>query len=459
MTAERSRLSNRGRPLSGPLGRRLLAAFVLVALSSVAVLTIAALVATNRGLASVQQAQRQQITQRVAAAAGTAYAEAGNWTGAQLAQAAAVADGAGARLVVLGTDGGMVWPGRGMGSMSGMHTSSGTVMEAPVTAAGQRVGTVRLAFPTRASGGRDVAWSWIGSASLVALIAALLASAYVAGRLARPLVALATATRRFAAGDRTARAAVSAPGELGEVAHAFDTMAEEVVRVERVRRQLAADVAHELRTPLAALQAGLEELRDGLRPADPHRLAALHDQTLRLGRVVEDLADLSAAEAAALSLHPVDVDLAAVARAALAAQQPQLDAAALTVTAELDRPVPVRADPDRLHQAITNLLANATRYCRSGDQVHVRARVEPAGGALLTVADTGPGIPAEELPHAFERLFRGRDARHIAGSGIGLAVVRELISAQGGAVALESPPGGGLTVTIRLPARRPAAAG
>lgn len=459
MTAERSRLSSRGRPLSGPLGRRLLAAFVLVALSSVAMLTIAALVATNRGLASVQQAQRQQVAQRVAAAAGTAYAEAGNWTGAELAPAAAVADGADARLIVLDADGGMVWPGRGMGSMAGMHTSSGTVMEAPVTAAGQRVGTVRLAFPTGTSGGRDVAWSWIGGAALVALVAALLASAYVAGRLARPLVALTTATRRFAAGDRTARAAVSAPGELGEVAHAFDTMAEEVVRVERVRRQLAADVAHELRTPLAALQAGLEELRDGLRPADPHRLATLHDQTLRLGRVVEDLADLSAAEAAALSLHPVDVDLAAVARAALAAQQPRLDAAGLTVTAELDRPVPVRADPDRLHQAITNLLANATRYCRSGDQVHLRARVEPAGGALLTVADTGPGIPAEELPHAFERLFRGRDARHIAGSGIGLAVVRELITAHGGTVTLESPRGGGLTVTIRLPARRPAAAG
>ncbi|MFI7208803.1 sensor histidine kinase [Micromonospora aurantiaca] len=459
MTAERSRLSNRGRPLSGPLGRRLLAAFVLVALSSVAVLTIAALVATNRGLASVQQAQRQQITQRVAAAAGTAYAEAGNWTGAQLAPAAAVADGAGARLVVLDAGGGMVWPGRGAGAMAGMHQSSGNVMDAPVTAAGQRVGTIRLAFPTGTSSGRDVAWSWIGGAALVALVAALLASAYVAGRLARPLVALTTATRRFAAGDRTARAAVSAPGELGEVAHAFDTMAEEVVRAERVRRQLAADVAHELRTPLAALQAGLEELRDGLRPADPHRLATLHDQTLRLGRVVEDLADLSAAEAAALSLHPVDADLAAVARDALAAQQPQLDAAGLTVPAELNRPVPVRADPDRLHQAITNLLANATRYCRSGDQVHLRARVEPAGGALLTVADTGPGIPAEELPHAFERLFRGRDARDIAGSGIGLAVVRELITAHGGVVALESPPGEGLTVTIRLPARSPAAAG
>ncbi|MFR9775764.1 ATP-binding protein [Micromonospora sp. MS34] len=458
MTAEPSQPSSRGRPLAGPLGRRLLAAFVLVALSSVAVLSIAALVATNRGLVSAQQAERQQVAQRVAAAAGAAYAHAGSWTGAELAPAAALADGAGARLVVLEPDGGMVWPGRGMGPMAGMHPGTGTVVEASVTAAGQRVGTVRLTFTAAAASGRGVAWSWIGGAALAALLAALLVSAYVAGRLARPLVTLAAATRRFAAGDRTARAAVSAPGELGEVTRAFDTMAEEVVRAERVRRQLAADVAHELRTPLAALQAGLEELRDGLRPADPQRLAALHDQTLRLGRVVEDLADLSAAEAAVLSLHPVDTDLAAVARAALAAQHPRLAAAGLTVTTDLDRPVPVRADPDRLHQAITNLLANAARYCRPGDRVDLRARVGN-GDALLVVADTGPGIPAEELPHAFERLWRGRDARHIAGSGIGLAVVRELITAHGGAVALDSPPGGGLTVTIRLPARQPSAVG
>ena len=118
-------------------------------------------------------------------------------------------------------------------------------------------------------------------------------------------------------------------------------MADEVVRAETVRRRLAADVAHELRTPLAALQAGLEELRDGLRPSrTPQRLAALHDQALRLGRVVQDLADLSAAESAALSLHPVDTDLADIARAALAAQRPQLDAAGLRVDADLDRTGP-----------------------------------------------------------------------------------------------------------------------
>ncbi|HZN19378.1 MAG TPA: histidine kinase dimerization/phospho-acceptor domain-containing protein [Micromonosporaceae bacterium] len=262
------------RHLRSPLDRRLLAAFVLVALSSVVVLT-----------GSV-----------------------------------------------------MVWPGRGMGP-GGMHSGpGGAVVEAPVLVAGEQVGTVRLAFRTGAAGGRAVAWSWVLGAALVALATALVVSWYVTGRLARPLATLAAAARRFAAGDRSARAGVRGPGELGEVASAFNAMADEVVRAETVRRQVAADVAHELRTPLAGLQAGLEELRDGLREPDPQRLAALHDQALRLGRVVDDLADLSAAEAAALSLRPAGVDLAGIAGAALAAQRPQLDAAGLRVDADLARP-------------------------------------------------------------------------------------------------------------------------
>ncbi|MFY1670295.1 ATP-binding protein [Plantactinospora sp. WMMB334] len=448
------------RPTStGPLGRRLLAAFALVALSSVAVLTVAALVATDRGLARAEQQERQEVAARVATAAGDAYLRSGGWGVADLTAASALAEAADARLVVSDTDGDMVWPGRGRGpGMGGMHgtgTVVGPVVDAAVTAGEQRVGTVRLAFPAGAPGGREVAWSWVAAAAVAALLAALTVSAYVSRRLARPLVVLAATARRFAAGERTARARLRAPGELGEVSRAFDTMADEVVRAETTRGRLAADIAHELRTPLAGLQAGLEELRDGLQPADPARLAALHDQTLRLGRTVQDLTDLSAAESAALSLRPVDTDLAAVAASALAAQRARLDAAGLTVTTDLDTPAPVRADPDRLHQAVANLLANAARYCRPGDTVHLGVRAEERA-AVLEVADTGPGIPADELPHAFERLWRGRDATRIAGTGIGLAVVRELVTAHGGTVAIDSPPG--VTVTLRLPRSLPAGA-
>jgi signal transduction histidine kinase len=200
------------------------------------------------------------------------------------------------------------------------------------------------------------------------------------------------------------------------VAHAFDTMADEVARAETVRRRLAADVPPELRIPLAALQAGLEELRDGLREPDTPRLAALHDQTLRLGRVVADLADLSAAESAALSLHPVDTDLAQVARAALAAQHPQLDSAGLRVDADLATPVPVRADPDRIHQAIANLLANAVRYCRPGDRVTVRARADdhPRCSRSPTPGQAFPPTNSARLRPPLARAARplGRRVRH-----------------------------------------------
>jgi two-component system sensor histidine kinase BaeS len=438
--------------LRSPLGRRLLAAFLLVALSSVVVLTVAALVGTDRGLASVQRGERRQAATRTAEAVASAYTQAGGWSRADLARASGIAEAAGAQLVVRDLQDRIVWPGRGMGpGMGGMHADpAGAGVQAPVLVSGQRVGTVRLVFPAAVAGGRAVAWSWVIGAAVVALAAALLVSGYVAGRLTRPLVALAGTARRFAAGERGVRAAVTGPGELGEVARAFNGLADQVVRAEQVRRALAADVAHELRTPLAALQAGLEELRDGLATADRQRFAALHDQALRLGRVVEDLADLSAAESAALSLHPTDTDLAGIARAALAAQLPQLDAAGLRVEPDVDRAVPVRADPDRLHQAIGNLLANAARYCRPGDRVTVRAY--PRGHtAVLDVADTGPGIPAQDLPHVFDRLWRGRNAGAVSGSGIGLAVVRELVVAQGGTVSAASPAGGGTTLTICLP--------
>ncbi|MGA5302514.1 HAMP domain-containing sensor histidine kinase [Nucisporomicrobium flavum] len=436
--------------LSSPLGRRLLAAFLLVALSSVAALTVAALVATDRGLASAQQQQRRQVADRVAAAAGAAYARAGGWPGADLTEASRLADAAGAQLAVRDAAGELVRPGHGMGpGMMGMR-GGGTVLESPVTDPGRRVGAVRLTFTATDGSGRSVAWSWVAGAAVVALLAALAVSWYVARRLTRPLITVAGVARRFAGGDRTARARLTAPGELGEVAHAFDAMADEVVRTDATRRRLAADVAHELRTPLAGLQAGLEELRDGLRPADPERLAALHDQSLRLGRIVRDLADLSAAEAATVSLEPVGTDLTGLARAALAAQEPLLTAAGLRVTSDLHVPAPVRADPDRLHQAVTNVLANAARYGRPGDRVHLATSVRD-GEAVLRIADTGPGIPPDELPYAFDRMWRGRDAQAIPGTGIGLTVVRELVAAHGGSTDIASPPGEGVTVTIRLP--------
>ncbi|HEY3478280.1 MAG TPA: HAMP domain-containing sensor histidine kinase [Amycolatopsis sp.] len=442
------------RPRWGPLAWRLLLAFVLVALSSVLVLAAAALLGTDRGLAAAEHAERQQTAEQVATAAGAAYAAAGSWTGARPDAAVAIATGAGARLVVRDVDGSPV-TGRGHG-MPGMSTPmagalGGGRVDAPVVVSGVTVGAVQLAFGTStASAAKDVAWGWIALAAAVALLLAVTASWFVSRRIADPLVRLTATAKDIAAGDRSARALLRAPGELGELADAFDHMADQVTRADRARRNLTADVAHELRTPLATLQAGLEELRDGLEPPDVERLTSLHDQALRLGRVVQDLADLTAAENAAVSLRLTDFDLAALIGEVVTAHSARLRAAGIDVHSELTEHIPVHADPDRLHQAVGNLLGNTARYARPGDSVTIRTR-SAGGAATIEVADTGPGIPADELPHVFERRWRGRSGAPVPGAGIGLAVVRELVTAHGGTVTAASEPDGGSTFTITLP--------
>ncbi|MEU5878666.1 HAMP domain-containing sensor histidine kinase [Spirillospora sp. NPDC047279] len=446
---------------TGTLGRRLFAAFLLVALASVTVLTAAALIGTDRGLQAARQSERQRVTERVTAAVTAAHAAAGGWPGADLRQARTISAGAGANLFVWDADGNLVvspagtrpsqGPERPGVQGPGMHAGHGMVT-ATISSDGKAAGSVQLAFGSpAASPGRGVAWSWILLAAAAAIAAAAAMSWYVTGRLTRPLVRLATAARSLAAGDPSARARVNAPGELGELVIAFDRMADELNRADLGRRRLAADVAHELRTPLAGLQAGLEELRDGLAEPEPARLAALHDQTLRLGRIIGDLAELSAAESAALSLRLADVDTGTVARGAVAAHRARLDAADIAVHTEIDDGIVVHADADRLHQALGNLLSNVASYCRPGDSVTVCVRAEE-GDAVIEVADTGPGIPAAERAHLFERLWRGTAGRRVSGSGIGLAVVRELIIAHGGTITSSSPDENGATFTIRLPA-------
>ena len=359
---------------------------------------------------------------------------------------------AGARLVVRDDQGGVVSspdgePAPGQGAGRGAEVAS-------VVVDGATVGSVRLGFGSPAtSAAQSIAWAWILAAAAAAVVVAVGAAWFVTRRISRPLVRLAGVAHDFAVGDRAVRAAetdVSAPGELGELARAFDATADAVVRSEDARRRMAADVAHELRTPLAALQAGLEELRDGLVTPDAGRLAALHAQSVRLGRVVGDLAELSAAETAALSLARRSLDLGDLVRQAVAAARPALESAGLTVHTSISPGVTVSGDADRLHQAIGNLLANAARYCEGGDDVTVTVGVD-AGDAVVALADTGPGIPPADLPRVFDRLWRGRADLDAAGSGIGLAVVRELVEAHGGRVTAESDGRRGSRFTIRLP--------
>lgn len=449
----------------GPLGRRLLAAFVAVALASVAVLAVIAIVGTVRGISAGETADRNAAAESVAAAAASSYSSAGGWTGADLTAADDLAGAAGARLVVRDASGQAVLapgggpgqgmgPGMGMGQGMGQGTSASGVVSAPVVVDGQQVGTVLLGFGSASSGtAQQVAWTWILLAAAVALLVAFAAAWWVTRRFTRPLVRLAAVADEVASGSLSARPSaqdLAEPGEIGELARAFATAAERVEESDAARTRMSADLAHELRTPLAVLQAGLEELRDGLEAPDPERLDALHRQSLRLGRVVDDLAELSAAESSSLSLRHEPLDLAALAAQAVRESAPAASAAGLVLTSRISAPVRVVGDEDRLHQVVGNLLSNAVRYCRPGDRVEVSAYAEGAV-AVLEVADTGPGIPAADLPHVFDRLWRGSADSDPSGSGIGLAVVRELVSAHGGRVSARSDGATGTTLRVELP--------
>lgn len=450
----------------GPLGRRLLAAFVAVALASVAVLALIAIVGTVRGISAGETADRSAAAQSVAAAAASSYAAAGGWTGADLSAADDLAGAAGARLVVRDVSGQAVLapgvgpgtgmgPGMGMGQGMGQGGSSTGVVSAPVVVDGQQVGTVLLGFGSSTSGAaQQVAWTWILLAAVVALLVAVAVAWWVTRRFTRPLVRLAAVADEVASGTLSARPSaqdMAEPGEIGELARAFATAAERVEESDAARTRMSADLAHELRTPLAVLQAGLEELRDGLEAPDPERLDALHRQSLRLGRVVDDLAELSAAESSTLSLRHERLDLAALAAQAVRESAPAASAAGLVLTSRSSGQVPVIGDEDRLHQVVGNLLSNAVRYCRPGDQVEVSTYADGAL-AVLEVVDSGPGIPAADLAHVFDRLWRGSADSDPSGSGIGLAVVRELVTAHGGRVSATSDGASGTTLRVELPA-------
>lgn len=241
-------------------------------------------------------------------------------------------------------------------------------------------------------------------------------------------------------------------GELGELGGAFDHMADAVAREDRLRRGLAADVAHELRTPLAVLQAYTEQMADGLAEPTPERLRSLHDEVVRLTRSVEDLETLASAESATLRLTRAPVQLDAVAASVAAAMRPRFEAADIMLHTEI-AVVLVTGDSDRLAQIARNLLANALKFTPPGGQVTLSTRTSKAGSEL-SVADTGIGVAPHERDRVFDRFWRSGDAAAVSGSGVGLAVVLELVTAHGGTVDLSAPSGGGALFTVRLP--RPA---
>lgn len=274
--------------------------------------------------------------------------------------------------------------------------------------------------------------------------------------LARPLIRMERATRTIAQGDYSIRVPVTGQDEVAVLGGAINELAAALDRYERSRREFLANVSHELRTPLSYLRGYSQALVDGV-VKTPDEQAQHHqiilEEAIRLGRLVEDLTDLARVEEGYLALHREAVALPAVARSALGKLAPRAAAQGIALQEEWPPALaPVWADPGRVEQVLLNLLDNALRHTPAGGRVRVAGTI--AGDLVrVTVKDTGSGIPAEELPHIWERFHRvdKSRARGRGGLGLGLAIVRSIIRAHGGEVGAESEPGQGTVIWFTLP--------
>ncbi len=310
---------------------------------------------------------------------------------------------------------------------------------------------------TRTTGGLLI---FLIEATLFGLALSLALSLLLARGLTRPLRALETASSRIAAGDFSQRVPVESSDELGRLASSFNAMAKRLGELQRERQDLYASVSHELRTPVTSIRGFAQALLDNVGgQEDRERHAAIIiDEAARLERLVNDLFQLSRLEAGQVTFEWRDLDLGALVQAAAGRYGPQAERAGVDLRVDPPgpgEPLPVKGDPDRLNQVMSNLIENALRFTPAGGTVVVRAGRDKgaAGQALVSVGDSGPGIPNEDLERVFDRFYtvdRSR-ARKTGGTGLGLAIAKEIIGAHGGRIWAGRSSEGGALVSFVLP--------
>jgi two-component system OmpR family sensor kinase/two-component system sensor histidine kinase BaeS len=275
-------------------------------------------------------------------------------------------------------------------------------------------------------------------------------------RLGTPFADIMSATDAIAKGDLSVRLRERIPGELGALARRFNNMVAELERAENQRRNLTADIAHELRNPLHIIQGNLEGMLDGIYEPTPTNITDTLDETRLLARLVDDLQTLSLAETGQLPLHPTRFLLADLLADATAGFESRAAAQNVELHVEVPNPSPeISADYDRLSQVLANLLANALRHTPENGRILLSAEPIPEGVRIF-LGDTGAGIPPEDLPYIFDRFWRGDRSRARAegNSGLGLAITRQLVLAHGGTITAESVVGQGTEFIIELPVEK-----
>ena len=296
---------------------------------------------------------------------------------------------------------------------------------------------------------RQLAIAIVG-AGLVGLIL----MAIFSRRILKPVEALTEAARKMERGDLHQRVDVHSRDEIGELAHAFNAMADGLSRQEQLRRNMVSDVAHELRTPISNLRGYLEAVHDGVIEPTPELFESLHEETMVLIHLMDDLQDLAQAEAGQLKLQRRPMDLAEVVQRVVAQLQPKAKEKRLTIHIQIPQDLPlVDIDDERIGQVLRNILSNAIGYTLEGGGISLEARERDAM-VEVTVSDTGIGIEPEHLPHIFDRFYRSDSsrARATGGTGLGLAIAKQWVEAHDGAISVDSVVDQGTTITIALPA-------
>jgi two-component system sensor histidine kinase BaeS len=436
----------------GQLGRRLALAFVAVAVAAIGVEAAISANSLDFDINRVAMQQEGRLARSVAMDAAVAYSGK-RWSTSDLQQAFDVAGeaGAGARLNEM--------TGRLIGSsrtFSRLPARNGR--ELPVVLHGRQIGWVTVRFGAHGLGAiaRDFEarrWRARFIAACIAALLALVVSVIVARSMTAPLEQLLAAARARGSGARSLRIAkVRGVGVVRELLESFNRSTDALDARDRLQRNLVADVAHELRTPTAVLQASLEAMLDGVREMSADNIAVLRDEVLRLTMMMDDLQRLAAAEAASLQLSLARHDLAAIAGDAACTLADALESSDVGLEQRLSHAY-ISCDAARMREVITNLLTNALKFTPPGGSVTLQVGPDQNGAARMEVSDTGIGIPSAELPHVTERFFRGaRPAGLAAGTGIGLTIVAELVHAHQGRLAITSEVGQGTRVMVTLPA-------
>ena len=328
----------------------------------------------------------------------------------------------------------------------------------PIQVSGRTVGALVVTSLDAPRAANTPAGDFLSSVNRSILLAALasgaiaLALGFVLFRqITSPLSALNIAAQKIAAGDLRQRVAARDGDEIGQLARSFNTMADNLAQQEELRRNMLADIAHELRNPIGVIQSELEAMLDGIVPLNPESVASVHEETVLLTRLVGDLRVLSLAEAGQLKLERAPTDLVTLAQRVVELMQAQAQEKNVTLVVNAPTAIPnVNVDADRIAQVIRNLVSNALRYTPNDGRVSVQVRA--IGETIeINVADNGTGIAPEDLPHVFDRFYRGGKSRSRDSSGLGLAIAKQLVEAHGGRVGVESAIGKGTRFWFTLP--------